>query len=199
MRTETKVVTYYTIHELSEKAREKALENWNSHDDYHWYRDNANSLKWFEERFNLDIDDYHYASFGRTYIKFKSRLDGILYDEGAVLEGQRLANWLMYHHFDDLYEGKWYYKNYPKKRQSKVMFQERCPTGYCMDYSLLQPIRDFIKSSNKYWTYDDLMRDCLESWLDDCQSDWEYSQSMEHFIEMCDANDYEFDEHGEMV
>lgn len=199
MRTETTTRNIYTIHELCAKAKEKALEDWCNSFNYGWWSDNQKSLKWFESRFNIDVEEYNYETYGIPYIRFSVRLDGITYDEGYALVGQRLANWLMYHHFDGLYQGKWYCKNYPKQRRSKVLFEESCPTGYCMDYSLLEPIREFIKKPCPYTTYKDLMKECLNSWLADCQDDWEAPQTMEYFVDMCDANEYEFDEHGEMI
>jgi hypothetical protein len=198
MRTETITRNVYTIHELSDQARERAHEKWNEHDDYCWGDENRKSLEWFAERFHVVTKGWSYGGWGRTYMRFDLRMDDVVYDI-EVLKGQRLANWLMLHHFSDLYEGKWYCKNYPKQRRSKVMFQESCPTGYCIDYSLLEPVRDFIKNPNPNTTYEELMEDCLDSWLTACQEDWEFTQTMEYFIDACDANEYEFYENGEMV
>jgi hypothetical protein len=45
-------------------------------------------------------------------------------------------------------------------------------------------------------TFRDLMEECLESWISACTNDYEHYYSKEHFAEMCEGNEWEFDEYG---
>lgn len=81
-------------------------------------------------------------------------------------------------------------------RVSRIFFETPdCPfTGFYMDDVLLQPIHDFIKKPLKYkhWTMEDLLQDCLNSWLIACDEDYEYCQSREYAIDCIQVNEYEF-------
>ena len=74
-----------------------------------------------------------------------------------------------------------------------------CPlTGYYIDNSLLDPIWKFMdKPDNR--TFKDLLEDCFNEWVKDCDQDYEYSTSMEFFIEECGSQNWSFDENGKMV
>lgn len=74
-----------------------------------------------------------------------------------------------------------------------------CPlTGYCVDNSLLDPIWKFMDSPDNR-TFKDLLDDCFGEWIKDCEADYEYSTSMEMFVEECESNDWTFDEKGRML
>lgn len=70
-----------------------------------------------------------------------------------------------------------------------LLFNRTVMIGYGNRYRYIHNTCPFCQLDNHNDHY-------INDW---CQSDWEYSQSMDYFIEMCDANDYEFDEHGDMI
>jgi hypothetical protein len=61
-------------------------------------------------------------------------------------------------------------------------------TGYCMDYSL-----------TKTWNNTRDIDECFRELLSDIQKDYEYQWEDEYVIEMCEANEYEFDEQGNLI
>ena len=61
-------------------------------------------------------------------------------------------------------------------------------TGYCMDYSL-----------TKTWNNTRDIDECFEELLSDIQKDYEYQWEDEYVIEMCEENEYEFDEQGNLI
>jgi hypothetical protein len=71
-------------------------------------------------------------------------------------------------------------------------------TGYCIDYDILKPLYDFIKTPNDSETLEDILYDCLQSWVYACQDDYETQRSFEYVSEFLDANNFEFTENGEL-
>ena len=61
-------------------------------------------------------------------------------------------------------------------------------TGYCMDYSL-----------TKTWNNTRDIDECFRELLSDIQKDYEYQWEDEYVIEMCEANEYEFDDQGNLI
>lgn len=207
---ETKTINIFTFDELTEEAKEKAIEKFRSNDDYFWDDDNRKVLDEFEKNFPVNIGTWEYGY--HKYINFT--MESFENDE-QVLEftGQRLATWLWNNYKDVLYKGKYYskgnytyvnpenvndYKYEYKQRYSRVLLEENCLTGYCVGYDILKPLHDFIKKPNNSDTFESLLNDCLESWLDSCHKDYEYSQSDEAITETIEANEYYFDEEGEL-
>lgn len=201
-----------TYDELSDSAKQKAFELWSSEDNYHWSEENKDSLKTFAEGFRIKIKDWSYGGYSHSYIRWEWARDYApcwfncpnwldeepgaptqdQWDEG--LSGVRLATWLINNHFDHLWEGKKYRtKNHVKR--SSFIFEPYYPTGYDKDWSLYNPIREFIKSPDSR-TLKELLDDCLNAWLRDCNSDWEDSNSEERFIEESKEQDTLFYENG---
>ncbi len=61
-------------------------------------------------------------------------------------------------------------------------------TDYCMDYPL-----------TKTWNKTRDIDECFGELLSDIQNDYEYQFEDEYVIEMCEANEYEFDEQGSLI
>ena len=169
----TKTYTVYKFNELPEEAKQKAIEKWRSSDGYPFSYDNARSLEAFEKISPVKVSKWEYGY--QNFINFEMTCD----DETAQLTGKKLAAYLKEHYGDIL--------------------KQCCPfTGYCMDEPLLDPIRNFIKKPVKNVTLEDVMRDCLEAWLDSCRQDYEYSLSDEAIIDTIEANDYDFTIEGDI-
>ena len=108
-----------------------------------------------------------------------------------------------------------------RRFKSKVFFERvydgTCPlTGVCFDCDALDPIAYFafgvewsekdrkrVASSRRLshdnnTTIEDLIRECVDSLFQSLQNDCEAQETMEYFADHCAANNYEFDEDGEL-
>ena len=54
----TITINLYSFNELSNEAKEKALQNWNENNSYFWSDDAIKSLKKFAEHFNCEVKNY---------------------------------------------------------------------------------------------------------------------------------------------
>lgn len=203
----------YKFSELSEKAKDKAIE---------WYRNaggSAEDIQSIYDEAHDSVKAFH-DIFG-TLEGSRSWLDvytGKIDDTILNLKGLRLQKYIWNNFKNSLYKGKYYslwskkdvsYKyhkeGYPvlKSRHSKVVLDNSCVlTGVCYDHNLLQPIYDFLENYRQkadYYSYMDfetLINDCFESLEKALQSEEEYRNSDEAIIEAIEANDYEFTREG---
>jgi hypothetical protein len=198
MRTETTTRTIYTFDELSETAKEKAFEEWLKYAEYFFADDNAESLKKFCEIFPVKVKDWKYGY--RYDISASFDID----PNAEELTGVRLQKYLWNNYGSLIYQGKYYSKGQYKdgkytykQRRSKVLKQKDCVlSGYWIDHELLTPIYTFLDSRNPSGTFEDLLQDCLNSWLIACQKDYEHSFSYEYFQEEMTETDNEYTEEG---
>lgn len=202
---ETKV---YLIDELSESAQHAAYESHMRHFDYFWADDNLASLKGFCESFDCQYRNFEYGGYRGAYCDLKASLvsdpndswPGYPGDGPPDMTGTRLRTWILNNFHHVLYTRKVYRLGSwgGKSRKSRITFEESCCpfTGYCMDYPLLQPIRDFIARPNKSTTWAELLQDCMSQWAHDCNADYEHCTSFESFLEDARANGWEYDEDG---
>jgi hypothetical protein len=64
-----KTIQLFSFNELSEKAKEKAMNNYRYNQDYPWYDEAFKSLKGFCDKFDVNIKDYSLGDgSGRDYI-----------------------------------------------------------------------------------------------------------------------------------
>jgi hypothetical protein len=198
MRTETTTRTLYKFDELSETAKEKAFEEWLKYAEYFFANDNAESLKKFCEIFPVKVKDWEY---GYRY-DISARFD--IDPNAEELTGIRLQKYLWNNYGSLIYQGKYYSKGQYKdgkytykQRRSKVLKQTDCVlSGYWIDYELLKPIYTFLDGRNPTGTFEDLLQDCLNSWLIACQKDYEHFFSYDNFQEEMIETDNEFTEEG---
>lgn len=211
MRTvRTKV---YKFNELSEKAKDKAIE---------WYRnsgraneDSSYSYDEAHESVQLFHDIFGTKEGSRSWLDVQT---GHIYDNIINLKGLRLQKYIWNNFKTSLYKGKYYslwskteksYKHhkdgYPvlKSRHSKVFLDNSCIlTGICWDNSLLQPVYDFLEKYQdkadyySYMDFETLMNDCFASLTKDLESEDEYRNSDEAIIEAIQSNEYEFQKDG---
>ena len=188
MRTETRTYEVYNLHELTREAQAKAHSHWAEHFNYGWDEENRKTLQAFERTFNIKAERWSYDSCTYTY-RFTSHYS----EEEDNMKGTRLLKYLVNNYWNDLYPPKTYWSgNYKKKRKSRVFVSDDCVlTGYCIDYEILKPIYDFLKSPDDT-TLHELMDRCLDGFFKACRDDMEYQLSEEAFAESCEANNYEF-------
>jgi hypothetical protein len=197
MRTITREV--FTVKELLESAKEKAHYNYCSNDSYAWAGENEAVLKEFTKIFPVSITKWEYGY--QNFICFRFTDD----EDIENLSGIRLLKYLYNNYYSRLFKGKYFYKsNYAngqhKYRHSRIIMDNCCVlTGYCIDDDILEPIYKFLKNPCKHITFNDLLDDCLQSWVIACSKDYEAYYDIEHFEEIAKINNWEFYEDGTMV
>lgn len=186
----TIAVTLYKFAELSEEAKEKAIND---------YRNS-----------NTDFDFKDLWDSKKEAEKFYNDLHNI---EGEI-SGARLYTWIQnnfsHHwtrpvvyskHTDGTFKkSDWQYKyDCIKSRRSRIQTisnLDNCfMTGMCYDIDFMQPIIDFLKKPDKYTTNLDLV---VPDGEDIAQAEIDYQNSDEAIIETIEANDYDFTAEGEL-
>jgi hypothetical protein len=198
----------YEVSELSDKAKDRAFRKWLNNFEYFWYDENKASLNAFEDIFPIEVNNFEYGNGG--YINWTFTED----ERIRELSGQRLATYLWNNYRWEIFKGKYYslwskkevsyeyHKNgcpVLKSRRSKIIMDNCCVlTGYTTDDSLLIPVYDFMNKPDSR-DFEDLLNDCLNEWVKDCNADYEYAMSTEAFEEYCESNDLMFDENGRQL
>lgn len=196
------IINIYGIKELSEGAKNKAFYNFCNSEIYPYEDENEKVLNKFENIFPIKINSWSYGGYD-NHIGFNMTCD----DEISELKGIRLLSYIWNNYRDDIFKGKYYSTNgyYDKKnnyhykyRHSKIILNTDCVlTGYYLDVDILQPIYIFLnKPSNT--SFNELIEECLNKWINTCNKDYEYYFSMDNFIEMSDNNNWEYTKEGNL-
>ena len=80
------------------------------------------------------------------------------------------------------------YIKWEKNYNYHTRFIKHYLTGYCMDYELTNT-----------WNKQKDVNECIEEWLSSIQKDYEHQQTDEYLIDLCNANEYQFNEKGELI
>jgi hypothetical protein len=183
----TITVELFTLAELSEEAKTRAYNDYlNLGFGYSWQSEANETLKAFCKLFNVSLDrDGDYKSF----------YNGSEFKDLANLSGPRLLSYLWNNYGSDIFPAKVYHnKDFSKKRKSKLFIDPfNCHfTGYCMDCDIIEPLVNYMrcKDWSKHTTFEDLLSDCIHQFNKAVQSDYEYQQSMEYFVEMSENNEW---------
>jgi len=211
MRVRTVEESIYNYEDLlkieNKELKEKCFKNWRE-SVYLATEEVEKTLEKFKDMLGIEAH-YNYNEFGGD-INFESSFD----DEILELEGIRLLKYIYNNYDNNLFKGKYfslwskkdisykYYKEgYPvlKARYSKVIKENTCVlSGVCFDEDILEPIYSFIKNPKGY-NFEDLINECLESWLKCAINDYSYQLSEEYFLEETENNQNEFTEDGEIL
>jgi len=213
MRTiETKV---YTFDELSDSAKEKAIENWrNSETEYAWSAEWMDSLREFCRVTGIELRDWSIGPYSYSYIKTEYRPS---YDfENEDIKGWRLRTWLIdnwlplfatgkYYSTSKQVDGKYYYKS----RHSNIMIEhDNAPlTGFMGDTDLIAPVLDFINRKGELFSLrsweqidlDDIVQESMNNFISGYNADMEAQDSDEYIEDTIQANGYEFTAAGDIV
>jgi hypothetical protein len=168
--------TLYKFEELSESAKDQARARYQG-GEWHWSDDAMRSLKAFAKAFGSDLADWRidFGCIGNSRIKFR--------EPGEWSRDEIQAKLGTLGSFDP--------ETLKGHGDCKL-------TGVCFDENALDGFREaFFKSEDNDLM--ELLRAGGKSWLAACALDYEYSQSEEAFKEDCKANNWEFDERGDMV
>lgn len=216
----TKTINIYEFSELSEEAKENAIEEWrntNYGNEFFWQREVEASLDKFCSIFSID---YRLIDYEEPYRNdYKVNLD----DNILTLSGQRLATYIWNNFRNDLFKGKYYsvlkvdrlnkrinHKrirseqlrngNYFNAYYSAIKLDNCCVlTGVCYDDDILKPIYEFLDHPKDNIDFETLINDCFYSLCHSVSSEIEYQNTDEYITEEIEANGYEFDEDGNMI
>lgn len=182
----------FKFDQLSAEAKEKAREWWRGCEasDPAWDSDRRQSLDAFCKEFPVDAKDWEYDEYSAS---ITARFTGE--EELGTISGSRLVAYLRNNHESTLTQPRKY-----GKRTSKIMREiSSCPfTGYCMDETLLDPIREFLVKPGT-WCLSDLLEECLDRWVKGCRDDMKWINEDAQVDETILANDYEFTAEGRIV
>jgi hypothetical protein len=211
--------TVYKFDELSDEAKRRALNAYETEFDFTEWRD---TLTKFAEVMGFTLDNYSYGDY-RSYIKFSLHdtlddLEGLslhkyLYTNSlifdsffprryrGIIDAVKYDN-LTYKEFHAFYvvrhkgiKGDFYqlYSKYMRESEYDGL------TGCYTDYGIMAPVYEFLKNPKKDTTFRDLINECFENFASDCEKAIEWESSDEFKTEEIQANEYEFTESGEMV
>jgi len=197
----TKEISVYSFNELNDEAKERV--RCDLMGEYLWASEARATLDAF-----CDIFSITWQSYDIDYGSIDFRLD--LNDDVLALKGARAISWIRNNTSHKIFKGKYYSKNKTVNgkfsyisRHSKILKSwDNCPlTGVCFDYAILEPLADFItfKKFHPFTTLESVLSDCLHAFIAEVQEDYENQQEEEYIAEHCEANNYEFDEYGNIA
>jgi hypothetical protein len=186
MRTITTETHVYSFAELSDSAKQTALaavaEDSQSCWVDHSSREYLDSLRKWAEFFNVTIHDYCLGDGCSVTVRL-DRIDDCILD----LKGIRLWKWINNDHTGFAPE---------EIRNAK---DGSCPlTGVYPDCPLFDPLADFIKRPDNSTTWDELLRACVDSFVESAQSDYDWRGSDEHCLEEIQEHSLEFTVDGQI-
>jgi hypothetical protein len=214
----TITVNLYSFNELSEEAKQNAIENVRNHksDDYDYiWHDAHNSVKKFHSIFPTEEGFNSWLDYELTGLDFE--------DEILNLRGLRLRKYILnnfgHYLFVPEFKGSLKTDEYVSHKRIKspievnrngkrfnayysAIFKDNCCvlTGVCYDNDLLKPIYDFLEKDykNKYINLIDLFDECFRSLEKSINNEIDWNESDEGVKEHILSNDFEFTEEGEL-
>ena len=189
-------INVYEFHELSNKAKKRALQDWINTGDTVFNNEYEDTINAFCKVFPVKYTSYEYSP--GAWVNFKMTCDDVI----SELSGIRLRTYIINNYYDNLYKPKFMCISpitvNSKTRYSNCQVSNDCPlTGYGIDMDILQPIYDFLAKPDNS-TFKDLIDGCLQSWAQACRDDYEGTLTEEWYADMCEANSYTFLENGEL-
>lgn len=193
-------IKLYSFDELSESAQSRAwMDYTNECGEFLEDSEFRATLAAFEKTFDCDVYRWYVDENSYNFAVSHSR-------EGSFDCWLRFTRWLWNNYGDAILRGKYYGKlvyregERPRhvKRYSKASFDHDCTlTGFYADSDITDPIWKCLHYKEAFFNYDQLLEACLDSFFSSWRDAMEYELSIEHFAELCEANEYEFTEYGE--
>lgn len=196
----------YKAKELSEVAQAAAHQQYLSIGmEFYQGEDYIMSLRKGLKAFDCRLDDYRieWGCKNRSHVKWTLTANGsgLGYGEDNKvlnMKGLRLHKYIINHYECFLTENKPVGKyiserrNY-QMRNKAVRVATQCPfTGVTTDESFLEPIRNFMDKPTMNTTFEDLIDSAVENLLSDAEKEYEYTLSLQYFLEMAEANEWEY-------
>ncbi len=172
--TETKA---YKFDELSDEAKDKAIEQFMINDDFPQGQEALDSIKALAAHFGGKMYDWNidWANSSYSDAKFDMPEDMDPKDIYAKLKALGTFN-----------------------RRTLRGHGDCALTGVCYDETAIDGFR-WAWYREKERDLNVLMQAAFRSWLKAIHEEFDYQHTHEAFRETCEANDYEFTEDGEMV
>lgn len=204
------VINVYQFNELSDSAKENAINWYRNAGEYAWTEEWIDSLYAFADAIDITIDDYSVSPYAYSEVHWSHAVSyDFDPDDLDDMKGLRLRTWLINNYLPEFEKPKYIYgmkrngkmekviginsKHYYSKLQTEIS----CPfTGFVGDHSLIDPILKFINEPNDYESLDDIIDNCMSNFIKEWQKDMEYQDSDEYIIENIEANEYEFNDDG---
>lgn len=171
-----KEVKVYQFSELSDTAKGRAKDDFAADMGYSWSAEWLASLKSLAEHFDAKLSNWSIDWFAGSH----SSADFALPDDMSEEEiGERIGRLGTYN-------------------AETLSGNGDCVlTGFCMDEDAIDGLRIAWHEGER--SLDSLLQAAFRSLLKAAQADCEDQYSDERFAEMCNANDYEFYENGELA
>ncbi len=170
MRTIEKTV--YKFSELSDSAKQKALNNYCYSTEFYWSDDYLRTIRYALNYFDIELKNYS-IDWGNTSWNVR-----ISEHNNSELSGVRLYKYL-------------------NNRYNVELLKNECKfTGFCADIDFMEPIYRFLQRPCKYTNLQEILNYCVDSVISAGCKDYEYQLSEESFSEMCEAYEWEFYENG---
>ena len=210
MRKIIKEFNVYSFEELSQDAKQNAIEQYrNSKDWLDWEQENNESCEAIAAALNCTFRTETYDGISINVILETGERYGEYVDKILELTGTRALAYICNNFIDPNLKGKFYSTpgsydasgNYQyKKRYSKVQYGiEDCPfTGYCMDCNLFEAYQEFLKriKSGCKLTVGDFIEMVENRLSKDWTSNNEGQQTDEYITDAITSNEYEYLEDG---
>ena len=210
MRKIIKEFNVYSFEELSQDAKQNAIEQYrNSKDWLDWEQENNNSCEAIAAALNCTCRTETYDGITINVILETGEKFGAYVDKILELSGKRAIAYICNNFIDPYVKGKFYStpgsydangKYHYKKRCSRVQFSlEDCPfTGYCMDCNLYAAYQEFLKDIKKDYklTVGDFITMVEKRLSKAWTSDNEYQQTDEYITDAIVNNEYEYLQDG---
>ena len=181
-----KEIKCYQFNELSDEAKEKAIENFTYDMEYFGSDEALESIKQGLSHFDASLHDYSIDWLNANGSHFKISMN----EDIELLSFVRLWKYINQNYHN-------YYCKYDKK--IKPLLSGNCPfTGVFLDEEFLDEIREFMNKPD-HRTFKDLLYNAVQNVLQEAERDFEHQQSEEYLLEHFNANEYEFDEYGNMI
>lgn len=203
-----KTINVYKFEELNEKARCKVWENAgiDFSDDY--ASEYENVLHAFEKVFDIRVYDWRVGNC--IYSPYFKYIHGDISGDSPAGDPLRVARFVWNKFAPDIMKGKFYstpgkYVNgrytYKHRHSKIIMEMDGCPlTGFCADYTILQPVIDCLHYKRKFNSFDEMINESLHAFFQEWDGEIEYCNSFEYFQEWALENDENFyTENGELV
>ena len=201
MRTITNTFNVYTFDELSNNAKENAIDSFRYNNNLVWQDEAINTIKAIATAMNCDVNYWSYDGICYS-VEFTSKE----FQDIEILEGKRAYAYIVNNYLMPNKSYKTYWKDRcihtdgrkNWKRKSNLFYSwDDCPfTGYIMDCCFIEAWKKWEKNFNNNSTVEDFIELVANSLAEDWTKDNEYQQTDEYIIEMIEANDYEFLENG---
>lgn len=194
MRTETTITKIYTFDELSEKAKEKAVDDAREFEAETRLDDLVSCMGVAMDEMGISVKHYYIGLDGSGYI----RLDA----ENDDLEGVRAYSYIVNNFFNTVDKKKFYFdKDWNNRRKSNLErkdWLDNCPfTGWCYDFA--------VKDAWENWCNDlrkgnspsvrDFLDELEQAYLKEQHNEY-YNFDKEDARDLADANEYEYLEDG---